>query len=93
MVRNFFNLVVCTFFVGSSAVTILSESVGRGGFFQFTGSFSVTSSNGSDPQTASFYLPTTFYNDVRFSSSAVFLIGATGSLQGTASGNFASASI
>jgi hypothetical protein len=59
----------------TNSFTILSESVGRGGFFQFTGSFSVTSSNGSDPQTASFYLPTTFYNDVRFSGSTTNIDG------------------
>ena len=59
----------------TNSFTILSESVGRGGFFQFTGSFSVTSSNGTDPQTASFYLPTTFYNDVRFSGSTTNIDG------------------
>jgi hypothetical protein len=59
----------------TNSFTILSESVGRGGFFQFTGSFSITSSNGTDPQTASFYLPTTFYSDVRFSGSTTNIDG------------------
>jgi hypothetical protein len=59
----------------TNSFTILSESVGRGGFFQFTGSFSVTSSNGTDPQTASFYLPTTFYNDVTLSGSTTNVDG------------------
>ena len=59
----------------TNSFTILSESVGRGGFFHFTGSFSVTSSNGTDPQTASFYLPTTFYNDITLSGSTTNVDG------------------
>jgi len=59
----------------TNSFTILSESVGRGGFFQFTGSFSVTSSNGTDPQTASFYLPTVFYSDVTLSGSTTNVDG------------------
>ena len=59
----------------TNSFTVLSESVGRGGFFQFSGSFSITSSNGTDPQTASFYLPTTFYNDVTLSGSTTNVDG------------------
>jgi len=59
----------------TNSFTILSESVGRGGFFQFTGSFSITSSNGTSPQTASFYLPTTFYSDVTLSGSTTNIDG------------------
>jgi hypothetical protein len=59
----------------TNSFTILSESVGRGGFFHFTGSFSVTSSSGTDPQTASFYLPTVFYSDITLSGSTTNVDG------------------